>query len=201
MLWSMKFGTADLHKGYLSPQTQQAIVAALSEVVAKAPFFHPVTPWGKRMRVRMTSCGRYGWFTDRRGYRYVDRHPEGQPWPPIPDCVLAVWENLVGDARWPDCCLINHYDSKARMGLHQDKDEADFSWPVVSVSLGDTGIFRIGGQKRDDPTKSMPLESGDVVVLGGPARLAFHGVDRIRAGSSQVSPWGGRINLTLRVVD
>jgi alkylated DNA repair protein (DNA oxidative demethylase) len=190
-----------LHKRWLDAAAQVRLAAELSEVVRAAPFFAPLTPWGKPMSVRMTSAGRYGWFTDRKGYRYIDHHPSGTRWPPVPETALAVWRALVSDERLPDCCLVNHYTAKARMGLHRDADEADFSWPVLSISLGDPALFRIGGTARSDPTRSMLLESGDVVLLGGDARLAYHGVDRIRFGESGLLPEGGRINLTLRVVD
>jgi alkylated DNA repair protein (DNA oxidative demethylase) len=153
------------------------------------------------MSVRMTSAGRYGWFTDRTGYRYVDRHPSGVPWPPVPASVLAVWRALVSEEREPDCCLVNYYIATARMGMHRDADEKDFSWPVLSISLGDPAVFRMGGTSRKDPTATVLLESGDVVVFGGPARLAYHGIDRVRFGASRLLPEGGRINLTLRVVD
>jgi alkylated DNA repair protein (DNA oxidative demethylase) len=152
------------------------------------------------MSVRMTSAGRCGWVSDRGGYRYAERHPSGVAWPPIPARVLAIWREVTGLDREPDCCLVNYYDEGARMGLHQDRDEADFSWPVVSVSLGDDGLFRVGGTERSDATASVWLRSGDVAVLEGPSRLAFHGIDRVRAGSSTLLGKGGRINLTLRVV-
>lgn len=190
-----------IHKGYLGPDDQTAMVADIRGVAQAAPFFAPVTPWGKPMRVRMTSAGRYGWFTDRSGYRYVDRHPSGAPWPPIPASVLAVWRALCSEAREPDCCLVNFYGEGARMGLHRDADEADFSWPVLSISLGDPARFRMGGAERSDPTASAMLESGDVVVMGGAARRAYHGIDRTRFGASRLLPDGGRINLTCRVVD
>ena len=149
----------------------------------------------------MTSAGRYGWYSDRKGYRYADRHPSGVAWPPIPDSVMDVWRQ-VGDAvRGPDCCLVNRYHATARMGLHQDRDEADFRWPVVSVSLGDDAVFRIGGTTRGGPTERVVLRSGDVLVLGGAARLAYHGIDRILPGTSDLLAGGGRVNLTLRVVD
>ena len=191
----------EIHKGLLSPDAQAALVEDLRRGAAAAPFVTPVTPWGKPMSVRMTSAGRYGWFTDRKGYRYVDRHPSGSPWPPIPAGALDAWHALVSTARDPDCCLVNHYSGTARMGLHRDADEKDFSFPVLSISLGDPALFRVGGASRKDPTQSVLLESGDVVVFGGPARLAYHGIDRIRPGSSRLLPQGGRINLTLRVVD
>jgi alkylated DNA repair protein (DNA oxidative demethylase) len=194
-------GGFSLHKGWLDASAQARLAAELAEDIRAAPFFAPLTPWGKPMSVRMTSAGRYGWFTDRKGYRYIDRHPSGAPWPPVPDTALAVWRALVSTERLPDCCLVNHYGAKARMGLHRDADEADFSWPVLSISLGDPALFRIGGTARSDPTRSMLLESGNVVLLGGEARHAYHGIDRVRFGESDLLPGGGRINLTLRVVD
>lgn len=190
-----------IHKGWLDPAAQAAMAADVAAVIAAAPLFSPLTPWGKPMSVGMTSAGRYGWFTDRAGYRYVDRHPSGVPWPPIPESVLDVWRALVSAERMPDCCLVNRYGEKARMGLHRDSDEADFAWPVLSISLGDPAVFRVGGLARSDPTTSVLLESGDVVLFGGAARLAYHGIDRIRAGGSRLLPGGGRINLTCRVVD
>jgi alkylated DNA repair protein (DNA oxidative demethylase) len=151
------------------------------------------------MSVEMTNLGPLGWITDGAGYRYEAFHPvTGSPWPPIPAALLDLWRAVVTDAAAPDACLVNLYRPGARMGLHQDRDEEDFSVPVVSVSLGDTAIFRLGGANRRDPTISMRLASGDVCVLGGDARLAFHGVDRIIAGSSRLIPGGGRLNLTLR---
>jgi alkylated DNA repair protein (DNA oxidative demethylase) len=194
-------GDFAIHKGYLDPSAQAAMAADVAAIAAAAPFFAPLTPWGRPMSVQMTSAGRYGWFTDRRGYRYIDRHPDGTPWPPIPESVLAVWRALVSQARMPDCCLVNLYGPKAKMGMHRDADEKDFSWPVLSISLGDSALFRMGGRERGDPTTSVLLDSGDVVVFGGAARLAYHGIDRIRAGSSTLLPGGGRINLTCRVVD
>ena len=189
------------HPARLDRAEQERIVSDLRGVVRAAPFFAPLTPWGKPMSVRMTSAGRYGWFSDRKGYRYVSAHPDGAPWPPIPGSILSLWRELVSDARLPDCCLVNLYRERARMGMHRDADEADFSWPVLSISLGDPARFRIGGPSRKDPTETVGLASGDVVVMGGPARLAYHGIDRIRFGESDLLEGGGRINLTLRVVD
>lgn len=186
--------------GLLDPDAQQSLVADLRKVVAAAPLYAPVTPGGRPMSVRMTSAGRLGWITDARGYRYEPRHPAGQPWPAIPPDVLALWHSLVGLPRKPDCCLVNFYGEGAKMGLHQDRDEGDFSFPVLSISLGDEALFRIGGTDRKDPTESFWLKSGDVLLMGGPARLAWHGIDRLRFRSSRLLPGGGRINLTLRVV-
>lgn len=189
-----------LWPGWLDRAAQEAMVQDLRGVVAAAPLVAPVTPGGRQMSVRMTAAGRLGWVTDRRGYRYAPRHPQGMDWPPIPASVLAVWRGVTGLARDPDCCLVNFYGEGARMGLHQDKDEGDFSFPVVSISLGDEALFRLGGVDRAEGTQSLWLRSGDVLAMGGPARLAWHGVDRIRPGTSTLLPQGGRINLTLRVV-
>jgi len=187
-------------KGALARVAQERMVDDIRKVVAAAPLFSPQTPYGKPMSVRMTSAGSHGWFADRRGYRYAECHPDGQPWPDIPGSVLAVWDRFTGLARQPDCCLINFYGAGARMGMHQDKDEASFDWPVLSISLGDDGLFRIGNAIRGGTTESVWLQSGDVVVMGGAARLAYHGLDRIRPGTSTLLKDGGRINLTLRVV-
>lgn len=189
-----------IYPGFLGAAAQKSLVDALREVVAAAPMFHPETRWGKQMSVRMTSAGRFGWVSDRRGYRYEPRHPSGTPWPDIPQQVLGIWHDLVSRTRDPDCCLVNYYGEGARMGLHQDRDEADFSWPVLSVSLGDEGLFRVGNIERGGATESIWLKSGDVLVMAGDARLVHHGVDRIRFGSSTLLPKGGRINLTCRVV-
>ena len=190
----------DIYKGHLDGAAQAALVEDIRGVVAAAPLFSPDTPYGKPMSVRMTSAGSLGWYSDRTGYRYAARHPNGAAWPPIPISVLDMWRALTGHVRQPDCCLINFYGEGARMGMHQDKDEQDFSWPVLSVSLGDAGLFRIGNTTRGGKTESLWLDSGDVVVMGGEARLTYHGVDRIRFGSSSLLPKGGRINLTCRVV-
>ena len=190
----------ELHKSYLDEAAQTALVGELREVIRQAPLFSPQTPYGKPMSVQMTSAGRFGWYADRSGYRYVERHPGGGSWPPIPEQVLAIWRDVSGVTREPECCLVNYYSEGAKMGLHQDRDEADFSMPVVSVSMGDSALFRIGNTTRGGRTESVWLESGDVMVMGGDARLTYHGVDRIRYGSSSLLPKGGRINLTLRVV-
>jgi alkylated DNA repair protein (DNA oxidative demethylase) len=198
---SATIGGFEQYAGLLDAGTQAALVEDIRGVIRAAPLFSPETPGGRRMSVRMTSAGRYGWFSDRGGYRYVARHPDGQAWPPIPDRVLDIWRAVAAPDRLPDCCLVNFYDADAKMGLHQDRDEADFRWPVVSISLGDDARFRIGGTTRGRPTQSLWLRSGDILVMGGEARLAFHGVDRIAPATSMLLPNGGRINLTLRVVD
>ncbi len=196
----VEIGGATVLSGLISRPFQEAILRDIRDVAASAPLFRPETRMGKQMSVRMTSAGRFGWISDRRGYRYAPFHPSGVPWPSIPDSVLAVWHAVAAGAREPECCLVNFYDAGARMGLHQDRDEADFTQPVVSISLGDDALFRIGGTERGGPTESLWLRSGDVLVLGGAARLAFHGVDRIAPGTSTLLPNGGRVNLTLRVV-
>ena len=190
----------ELHKGYLDADAQEGLLECLREVTRKAPLFSPQTPYGKPMSVQMTSAGRFGWYSDRKGYRYAEQHPDGSPWPPIPEQILSIWRDLSGVTRDPECCLVNYYREGAKMGMHQDRDEADFTMPVVSVSLGDSALFRIGNKTRGGKTESVWLESGDVMVMGGDARLNYHGVDRIRFGSSSLLPKGGRINLTLRVV-
>lgn len=182
---------------------QEQLVADLREIVRAAPLFTPRMPrTGKAFSVRMTNCGELGWVSDtRRGYRYQATHPQtGAPWPAIPDPALRAWRETGGSALAPQACLVNFYDANARMGLHQDRDEAALDAPVVSISLGDSCLFRFGGEERAGKTKSVRLHSGDVVVIGGASRLAFHGVDRIMAGTSTLLPQGGRINLTLRRV-
>ena len=185
--------------GRLGAEAQGALAGEVLTLAAEARLYRPVTPGGKPMSVAMTNLGPLGWVTDAAGYRYQGKHPKtGRPWPPIPAALLELWAELCDPATPPDCCLVNRYDAEARMGLHRDNDEADFRFPVLSVSLGDTALFRLGGLKRTDPTVSFRLASGDVCVLGGSARRAYHGVDRILAGSSRLIPGGGRINLTLR---
>jgi alkylated DNA repair protein (DNA oxidative demethylase) len=190
----------EIYKSHLTPDAQRNLIAALRPVLKAAPLFSPVVPGGGQMSVRMTSAGAFGWYSDAEGYRYAPKHPRGSAWPAIPEPILDIWRELTGLERLPDCCLINYYGEDARMGLHQDKDEADFSFPVVSISLGDDGLLRLGNPTRGGKTDSLWLNSGDVVVMGGEARLAYHGVDRIRFKSSRLLPKGGRLNLTLRVV-
>ncbi|WP_434289706.1 alpha-ketoglutarate-dependent dioxygenase AlkB family protein [Celeribacter sp. SCSIO 80788] len=189
-----------LFRGLIGTDAQGQLVAALREIVREAPLFHPVTSSGKQMSVRMTSAGRFGWISDRQGYRYSERHPDGLVWPAIPRIALDIWRDVAGTKREPESCLINFYDAGAKMGMHQDRDEADFAQPVVSISLGDEALFRVGNLTRGGKTESVWLSSGDVLVMAGEARLLYHGVDRVKAGSSTLLPRGGRINLTLRVV-
>jgi DNA oxidative demethylase len=188
--------------GFLSRSDQEELLQQIRGIINVAPLFVPRLPKsGKPFSVKMTNCGPLGWVSDSSGYRYEALHPEtGCPWPPMPRIVLEAWDQLSSYPHRPEACLINFYSSTARMGLHQDRDEADFEAPVVSLSLGDTCIFRVGGLKRTDPTRAIRLSSGDAVVLGGSSRLAFHRVDRIIPHSSTLLHEGGRINLTLRRV-
>jgi DNA oxidative demethylase len=192
----------ELRPGYLDRAGQEALLAAVREAIRQAPLYTPRMPrTGQPFSVQMTNCGPLGWVSDASGYRYQPTHPmTGRAWPPIPEIALRAWLDLAGDAPAPEACLINLYAPTARMGLHQDRDEQNFSAPVLSLSLGDTCLFRVGGTRRSDPTRSFRLASGDAVVLGGEARLAFHGVDRIMPGTSTLLREGGRINLTLRRV-
>jgi alkylated DNA repair protein (DNA oxidative demethylase) len=191
-----------LRPGYLDRSAQEALLATIRDVIEQAPLYVPRMPkTGTPFSVRMTNCGPLGWVSDVRGYRYQPTHPEtGQPWPAMPDALLRAWTEIGGHDAPPEACLINFYAPDARMGLHQDRDEGDFTAPVVSLSLGDTCLFRIGGTKRSDKTRSFRLASGDAMVLAGEQRLAFHGVDRIIAGTSTLLGEPGRINLTLRRV-
>ena len=184
--------------GALDPAAQTDLLAEVQAAIAAAPFYRPVTPGGKPFSVRMTNLGRVGWVSDRAGYRYQPTHPEtGAPWPAIPARLLDLWDTLTKGSAPPDACLVNLYRETARMGLHQDRDEADLTAPVVSVSLGDTALFRIGAAEGG-PTRSIRLASGDVCALTGASRLARHGIDRLLVGSSKLLAEGGRINLTLR---
>jgi alkylated DNA repair protein (DNA oxidative demethylase) len=190
--------------GYLDRARQEALVETIRGVVEHAPLYTPVMPGtGKPMSVRMTNCGTLGWVTDKdRGYRYQPTHPAtGKSWPAIPDALLQIWADIAGYEKLPEACLVNFYSDDARMGLHQDKDEKDRQAPVLSISLGNACLFRVGGNDRSDRTLSFKLSSGDIVVLGGEGRLCFHGVDRIYPATSTLLKNGGRINLTLRRVE
>jgi alkylated DNA repair protein (DNA oxidative demethylase) len=198
----MKIAGVKWLPGQLDPDAQRQLLEMVREAVREAPLFQPVMPRsGKPFSVRMTNMGELGWVSDRAGYRYQAAHPAtGRPWPSIPQMLLDLWSAVSDYRHPPQACLVNFYEPSARMGLHQDRDEEDFDAPVVSVSLGDTAVFRVGGLDRKSPTQSIKLQSGDVVVLGGEARLCFHGVDRILPGTSALLEDGGRINLTLRRV-
>jgi alkylated DNA repair protein (DNA oxidative demethylase) len=190
------------HPGYWRAAEQVALVEELHAVLKSAPLFTPAMPrTGKPFSVRMTNCGPLGWVSDREGYRYQAHHPlTGEAWPAMPAMLRDGWRALSGYAHDPDACLINYYNGDAKMGLHQDRDEEDFDAPIVSFSLGDTAVFRIGGTERGGKTTSLKLHSGDALVFGGPARLVYHGIDRIFAGTSTLLGREGRVNLTLRRV-
>ncbi len=198
---------AALFRNRLSLAEQHAILDEVEHVIAEAPLFRPQMPTGPTMINSLTNCGPLGWISDRRGYRYEPTHPAtGRPWPPIPQAVLDCANSLTRQAGLgdyaPDACLVNRYEASGKLSLHRDFDEADFKWPIVSFSFGNDAVFLLGGMKRQDPTTTMTLRSGDVLVLGGPSRLRYHGVRRIRPGTSPIEhgvmPEGGRINLTLR---
>ena len=188
--------------GHLSLEDQHKLVESLRAAVAEAPLVTPVMPrTGRPFTVRMTNLGTLGWVSDRAGYRYQATHPEtGKPFPPIPEMVLDLWRQVSGYPHDPQACLVNFYHGGAKMGLHRDEDEEDFSAPVVSISLGDTAVFRMGGPERGGKTETLKLSSGDVLVMGGPSRLCYHGIDRVLTGTSTLLKDGGRINLTLRRV-
>jgi DNA oxidative demethylase len=191
-----------IYPAYLDRDRQAELLVALRAVFTTAPLFTPRMPKsGRPFAVRMSNCGPLGWVSDEAGYRYQPSHPDtGEPWPPMPEMLSTLWNELACYPELPEACLINFYGRTAKMGLHQDRDEADFAAPVLSISLGDSCLFRIGGLQRREPTRPLRLNSGDVLVLGGAARLAFHGVDRIYPDTSSLLPEGGRINLTLRRV-
>ncbi|MEJ0027023.1 MAG: alpha-ketoglutarate-dependent dioxygenase AlkB [Rhizomicrobium sp.] len=189
-----------LWREYFSREAQRALLADVLARFEEAPFYKPVMPKsGKPFSVEETNFGPLGWISDRSGYRYAPLHPYTEkPWPDIPPALPALWDAVADYPAPPECCLVNLYRGRAKMGAHQDRDEQATEAPVVSVSLGDDALFRFGGTTRKGPTQGITLSSGDVLVFGGPARLMFHGIDRVIAGSSQLVPGGGRLNLTLR---
>jgi alkylated DNA repair protein (DNA oxidative demethylase) len=185
----------------LSPLAQKALLEGVQEKLKEAPLYRPVMPGsGRPFSVEESNFGSLGWVSDRAGYRYQSTHPTtGKPWPAIPEALLALWAEING-APAPECCLVNLYRAGAKMGLHQDRDEKDVSAAVIGISLGDEALFRIGGTAKAGHTRSVTLASGDVIAFGGAARLAYHGIDRIRPGTSRLLPGGGRLSLTLRRV-
>jgi alkylated DNA repair protein (DNA oxidative demethylase) len=188
---------------WFSPEGQKALLETLRQAVAQAPLFTPVMPkTGTPFSVRMTNMGSLGWVSDQaQGYRYQSTHPlTGGPWPAMPEVLLKLWHEVAGYPHPPEACLVNFYTSSAKMGLHQDRDEQDFAAPVVSISLGDTALFRWGGTTKGGKTQSVKLQSGDVLTFGGPARLCYHGISRVYEGTSTLLKDGGRINLTMRRV-
>lgn len=191
-----------LMPGKLDANAQTALLAEVMARILRAPFYRPTMPRsGTPFSVEMTNFGPLGWVSDRAGYRYQKHHPVTQyPWPDIPRQIVALWDEVSGCAVPAEACLVNLYREGARMGLHQDQDEDAPDAPVLSVSLGDCAIYRFGGVKRGGATKTVRLSSGDAVLFGGPARFVFHGIDRVRSGSSTLIEGGGRINLTLRRV-
>src|ERR1700741_1659573 len=187
----------------LPPAEQKSLLDDVLARAAQAPFYRATMPKsGNPLSVEMTNFGPLGWVSDKdKGYRYERRHPlSGALWPPIPQRLLALWREGSGYRAPPEACLVNLYRNGARMGLHRDQDEEAIDAPVVSVSLADEALFRIGGTNRKDPTRAITLRSGDVLVFGGPARMVFHGIEGVCAGSSTLLPGGGRLNLTLRRV-
>ena len=190
-----------------SPLQQKHLLDDVMEKLEQAPLYRPVMPGnGKPFSAEESNFGALGWVSDKDGYRYQATHPvTGAAWPAFPQMLLELWAEI-NPAPQPECCLLNFYRAEAKMGLHQDRDERDVSAAVIGVSLGDEGLFRIGGSyvdgkwARAGKTVSVPLASGDVIAFGGPARLAYHGIDRIRPGTSQLIPGGGRLSLTLRRV-
>jgi DNA oxidative demethylase len=188
-------------RGFALPD-EAAIFAALHGVIGEAPFRHMITPSGFRMSVALTNCGTYGWVTDRTGYRYDATDPEsGKPWPRLPGVFLKLAQNAAASAGFkdfkPDACLVNRYEPGARLSLHQDKNEQDFSAPIVSVSLGIPAVFLWGGLRRVDKPVRVQLVHGDVMVWGGPSRLRYHGVLPLKEGNHPLTG-GYRINLTFR---
>jgi DNA oxidative demethylase len=191
---------------FFDPVAQMALMSDIGAILSSAPLFQQTMPrTGAPLSVRMSNAGEFGWVTDREGgYRYQATHPlTNQPWPPIPQRLLQVWADVTGEVQPPNLCLINYYDSEARLGLHQDRGESSLDAPVVSISLGDDATFLLGGLSRKDPVRRLELKSGDVIWFRGPSRLIFHGVEGIRCGSSALLDEagfseGGRINLTLR---
>jgi len=184
-----------------SPLQQKHLLDELMDKLKDAPLYRPVMPGtAKPFSVEESNFGSLGWVSDKSGYRYQPTHPvTGASWPAIPQALLELWAEI-NPPPGPECCLLNLYRAGAKMGLHQDRDEKDVSAAVIGVSLGDEAIFRIGGSARGGRTARVTLASGDAIAFGGAARLAYHGIDRIRPGTSRLVPGGGRLSLTLRRV-
>lgn len=207
------------HPAYLDRTKQHQLLKDLKSVLKQAPLYTPTMPrTGKPFSVSETNCGPLGWVSDKQGYRYQPAHPfTGKPWPAMPPLLLEIWHHVAAYDHPPEAALINYYTPDARMSLHQDSNELDFDAPVVSVSLGQSATFRLGGQERASPTRSFPLHAGDVMVMGGKARMCFHGVDRILKSPppdlfetdplpvedmQRLTGLGpGRLNITLRRVN
>jgi alkylated DNA repair protein (DNA oxidative demethylase) len=192
-----------LHRGFVDLATQSALGQTVTKMGETAPFRRPCTRGQGTFSAAITNCGAVGWWSDQRGYRYIPAQPDGgPPWPPMPDLFRQVVAALVADTPWagftPDCCLINFYGPGAKMGLHQDKDERDFTQPIVTVSLGDTADFLVGGPKRNDKAQAFSFHSGDVLLMGPPSRMLFHGVRKVHAGTSPIPSLAGRYSLTFR---
>ena len=190
------------YPGYFSPPEQQALITAVKEGVDVAPFYVPRMPGtGQPLSVAMSNFGSLGWVTDKSGYRYDPVHPKTKAaWPKIPPALLNLWRDVTDFPQDPEACLINWYREGNKMGAHIDNDEGEARAPIVSVSLGDPALFRIGGPTRGGSTKGLKLFSGDVVVMGGESRFCYHSVSKIFYGQSALVPRGGRINLTMRRV-
>lgn len=199
----MDFYGFDYYPNYFNRSEQESLLNDIRKVVHDAPFFVPRMPkTGKEMSVLQTNCGKLGWVTDKeKGYRYQTTHPETEkPWPEIPPRLKQLWQLLSNFAGEAEACLINYYSVTARMGMHQDKDESELTAPVISLSLGDSCLFRVGALSRGGRTHSLRLNSGDVIMFGNTMRLAYHGVDRIYPKTSTLLKIPGRLNLTLRRV-
>jgi alkylated DNA repair protein (DNA oxidative demethylase) len=186
----------------LNREEQESLRDEIYAAIKAAHLFQSTMPrWGNPMSVKMLNLGSLGWVSDKSGYRYQKTHPvTGEAWPPLFPSLLKIWDRLTNNYAEPEACLINYYSATAKMGLHQDRDEEDFNAPVVSLSLGDTALFRIGTSERNGSTQSIKLQSGDGLIFGGPARLDFHGIDRIYKDTSTLLNEGGRFNLTMRRV-
>lgn len=189
----------DYFPNYLSDQQIEILLQDIECALQQAPLFKPTMPkTGKEFSVKMSNMGKMGWVSDQTaGYRYQSYHPTTKkPWPKISDNILDIWHDITNLKTLPDCCLINDYNMNAKMGLHVDNDEEDFSYPVLSISIGNSALFRFGGTKRSDKTKSIKLHHGDVLMMSQESRLIYHGIDKIYPSHR----FNNRINLTLRKI-